>query len=86
MTCYEEESTKDFRNPFDFAGRLRRLSLFSDIRKIDRDFSHFVDDIKKAIENIEEMTKIIGLGIDYKRYCKFRLLSPYIQMCYSENV
>jgi hypothetical protein len=85
MACYEEESTKEYRNPFDFAGHLRRLSLFSDIRKIDQDFSHFVDDIKNAIKNMEEMTKIIGWGIDYKRYCKFRLLSPYIQMWYSEN-
>lgn len=85
MVCYEEENTKGYRNPFDFAGHLRRLSLFSDIRKIDKNFSHYIDDIKNSIKNMEEMTKIIGWGIDYKRYCKFRLLSPYIQMWYSEN-
>lgn len=85
LACYEEENTKDFNNPFNFAGQLRRLSLFSDIRGIDRNFSHYIDDVKKAIENLEEMTKIIGLGVDYKQYCKFKLLSPYIQMWYSDN-
>lgn len=85
MACYEEENTKRFHNPFHFTGHLRHIGLFNDIRKIDRDFSHYIDDMKKAIENLEEMSKIIGLGVDYKRYCKFRLLSPYIQMYHSEN-
>lgn len=85
MACYEEENTKDYHNPFNFVGRLHHLSNFSDIRKIDRNFSHYMDDIKRAIENLEEMTKIIGLGVDYKHYCKFKLLSPYIQVWNSSS-
>lgn len=85
MACYEEENTKRFHNPFRLTGHLPHIGLFNDIRKIDRDFSHYIDEMKKTIENLEEMSKIIGLGIDYKRYCKFRLLSPYIRMGYSEN-
>lgn len=38
--------------------------------------SKFVDNVKDSIVGIQKAIKIISLGIDYKRYAKFSILSP----------
>jgi hypothetical protein len=44
----------------------------------ERELAKFIDNVKKSIESLQEAVKIISLGIDYRRYVKFRLLTPYI--------
>jgi hypothetical protein len=38
----------------------------------------FIDKTNEAIEAIQEIVKIIGFGIDYKRYALFKILTPIV--------
>lgn len=78
--CYEIENTKHFQSilgktcDFDFQ------SSFYLNMGLGRDFDRFIDKVSESIPLLEERLNIIGLGIDYLRYRKFKLLSPYIEM------
>jgi hypothetical protein len=41
-----------------------------------RRFSDFVDGVKHSVEAMEEIVKILALGIDYRKYSKFKHLTP----------
>lgn len=45
---------------------------------IDGDLGKFIDWSRKSIEAIQETVRIIGFGIDYKKYARFKLLTPII--------
>jgi len=47
--------------------------------KSERELAKFIDNVKESIESLQEAVKIISLGIDHRRYVKFRLLTPYIR-------
>lgn len=52
------------RNGFRFKGKMRE----------------FVDSVKESLEGIQSAVKILSLGIDYRRYMKFRLLTPVVYL------
>jgi hypothetical protein len=67
---YENRKRGQFgRSPFFFGESLTRWehSSFQD-----------VDEVIKSIEALQDAVKIISLRIDYRRYAKFRLLTPNI--------
>ena len=80
MWCYENENTKNFESilgkSFDFSFQ----SSFHLHMGLGSDFDHFIDNVSQSIPLLEERLNIIGLGIDYMHYRKFKLLSPFIQM------
>ena len=43
-----------------------------------RKLGEFIDKVKNSIDGMQKAIKIISLGIDYKRYVKFKLLTPII--------
>lgn len=47
-----------------------------------RDYSHqrFADKVHKSIESIQSGMKILSLGLDYRRYVKFKLLTPHVTL------
>jgi len=45
----------------------------------------FEDKLTNAVTALQEAMKIIGLGIDYRRYTKFSLLTPAIIMFSDKN-
>lgn len=45
---------------------------------IDGDLGKFIDWSRESIEAIQETVRIIGFGIDYKKYARFKLLTPII--------
>jgi len=51
---------------------------FSSESKLERGLADFVDNVQKSVESIKDTVKILCLGIDYKRYTKFRLLTPNV--------
>lgn len=53
--------------------------------KLNRKLDQFIDKTGKSFSNLDEIVGIIGFGIDYKKYCKFKLLSPYIQIWPEED-
>jgi len=42
------------------------------------DLGKFIDWTRESLEAIQEIVRIIGFGIDYKKYAKFKLLTPYV--------
>ena len=82
---YESRKTGRYgRSPFFFGESMTFLnSLYMGIDKatgsvFERRLAEFIDKVKKSIERLQEAVKFLSLGIDYRRYVKFRLLTPYI--------
>ena len=44
----------------------------------ERKLGRFIDKVKDSIEGIQKAIKIISFGIDYKRYVKFKILTPIV--------
>jgi len=78
---YEKRKTNKFgRSPFFFG---ESMTLLTGNRIVGSDFSDirdFIDKTNKSIESIRETLKILSLGIDYRKYIKFRLLTPRIDI------
>jgi hypothetical protein len=73
-----------FRSPFYFGPDLEFLSsFFIGLRgesRSERGLSEFVDNVKKSIEAMQEAIKILALGLDYRKYSKFRQLTPRVAL------
>ncbi len=75
---YENRKRTRFgRSPFFFGESLTfESSFFMGIR--DHKFAGFVDKVKDSLEAMQSAMKILSLGLDYRRYVKFRLLTPFV--------
>jgi hypothetical protein len=74
---YESSKRDRFgRSPFFFGEHLHFLGSF--FMHIEGDLGKFVDRVKESIEALQEAVKLLSLGLDYRRYSRFRLLTPYI--------
>lgn len=74
---YESRKMDEFgHSPFFFGESMTFLSsLFIDIKG---KLGDFIDTVKESVEALQDAVKILSLGIDYRRYVKFRLFTPYI--------
>lgn len=72
---YERRKITSFgRSPFFFGEPLTfETSFFMGIK--DRDFARFVDKVRDSIDAMRNGVKILSLGLDYRRYVRFRLLT-----------
>lgn len=78
---YEQRATSRYgRSPFAFgdtfafdSSQFRNPSLFY------TEQHQFEDRLMKSVQALQEAMKIVGLGIDYRRYTKFRLLTPGVR-------
>jgi len=72
------------KSPFFFGKPMTFLnSLFMGINRVtgsdfERKLAEFIDKVKESIESLQKAVKIISLGIDYRRYVKFQLLTPLV--------
>ncbi len=78
LICYEEDKQRNFRSPFKVCEDMTFKSSFFLHIGLDRKLDDYIDTVNKSLSNIDEIIKIIGFGIDYKKYIKFKILSPYI--------
>lgn len=78
LNSYEENKIGSYRySPFFFGKNLSfNSSFFMGIR--DEKMSDFVDKVKDSLEAMQQAIKVMSLGIDYKKYVKFKLLTPII--------
>lgn len=78
LYSYENSKTDFYRNsPFFFGKDLTfNSSFFMDIQ--DRKMAEFIDKVRDSLEGIQKAIKIISFGIDYKKFVKFKLLTPSI--------
>jgi hypothetical protein len=85
---YESRKRGRFgRSPFFFGKSLTFLSSFH--MGIDRSqigkLADFIDKVKESVEALQDAVKILSLGVDYRRYVKFRLLTPHIDRALAGN-
>jgi hypothetical protein len=64
------------RSPFSFGENMTFMTSFH--LKVGGDMGDFIDASKESIEALKEAVKIIGFGIDYKRYGMFKWLTPHV--------
>lgn len=69
------------RSPFFFGSDLTFQNSFF-MHMQDRELGRFVDKVKESIESIQQAIKILSLGFDYKKYAKFKLLTPHVIIHY----
>ncbi|MBR4620662.1 MAG: hypothetical protein IKO46_06735 [Salinivirgaceae bacterium] len=82
----EENSIRFNSSPFRMTQDFSFLnSFFMGIRKDNKKMGEFVDRVGKSFEEMENTVSIIGFGIDYKKYCKFRLLEPIMNVFRDEE-
>lgn len=78
LSTYEQNKSYFLgHSPFFFGRDLSFLSSIS-IEPSDRNLSEFIDNVKESIEEIRKAVKITSLGIDYKKYAKFKILTPSV--------
>lgn len=86
ISNYESNKSEwRFDSPFFFG---KDMTSFSSSRMgIDRNefrrVAEFVDKVKDSIEAIQQAIKILALGLDYRKYSKFKLSLPHIDKAYS---
>jgi hypothetical protein len=74
---YESRKTDEFgRSPFFFGKAMHFLSSF--FMGIKGELGEFIDKTKESVEALQEAVKILSLGLDYRRYSRFRLLTPIV--------
>lgn len=82
---YEKSKESYFGNsPFYFGKDLTFLSSFhigigNEFKgRTGRKLNDFIDRVKESLEGIQSAVKILSFGIDYKKFSKFKLLTPNV--------
>jgi len=80
---YEERKRTRFgRSPFYFGRDLTfHNAFFMGLKggsSEERKFAEFVDRVKESIESMQDAMKVLALGVDYRKYSKFKRLTPRI--------
>ncbi len=74
---YEDKKRSEFgSSPFFFGEDLTFASSFA--RGIE-DLHRFAEQVSRSFQAIQSGMKILSLGIDYRRYSRFRLLTPTVR-------
>ena len=77
LLSHDEDKSHFYESPF---SAVKECKHFFRDTKIDYQLDENIKKIKKDLLSIDDALTIIGLGIDYKQYTKFKLLSPYINI------
>ena len=76
---HKEDNSLVYRSPFEVIENFTFLnSFFMRIESNEHKIKDFIDAVGRSLKELENTVNLIGFGIDYKKYCKFRLLSPLI--------
>jgi len=82
---YEKKKRSIFgQSPFFFGQSLTFQNSF--FMGVEGNMKDFVDKVKESIESMQNAIKILSLGFDYKKYSKFKLLTPYVKIYYDERI
>ncbi|MEX1029988.1 MAG: hypothetical protein WDZ91_08075 [Paenibacillaceae bacterium] len=80
---YESKQHKVYgKSPFFFGQDFTFEDSFN-MHLQEEKLSQFVDKVQESIQSIQSAIKIVSLGIDYRRYIKFRLLTPKVTKLFS---
>ena len=83
---HKEDNSLVYRSPFEVIENFTFLnSFFMRIESNEHRIKDFIDAVGRSLKELENTVNLIGFGIDYKKYCKFRLLSPLINTWTGED-
>ena len=72
---YEQQTLTEFRrSPFSFGPSLTFDTSF--FMHVEGKMGKFVDKVNKSISTMQTAIKVMSLGFDYRRYSKFKSLTP----------
>ena len=75
---YERNSSiSSWDSPFSIGEKMNGFA-WSHYTRIDDKLDDFIEKAAKSIEALQYVVKIVGFGIDYKRYAKFKTLTPIV--------
>jgi len=77
LLSHEEDKSYFYESPF---SAVKECKHFFRDTKINHQLDENINKVKKDLMSIDDALTIIGLGIDYKQYTKFKLLGPYINV------
>jgi hypothetical protein len=81
---YENRKRSKYgQSPFFFGDSLSFLAS-SHLEVQGKNIEKFVDTVKESIESMRDAMKVLTLGLDYRRYTRFRLLTPKMMKTYNE--
>jgi len=79
---YEENNKVYGKSPFEIGGDLDFEMAFANNQYIDNDLTY---SLLKTVQRIQEVIKIMIFNLDYRKYLKFRLLTPE-RVVYAKDV
>lgn len=80
LDLYEKSKTDVYRNSPFFFGKKKEfhISPFNKLKEIDREVANTLTEMAKSISAMQQSLKIVSFGIDYKKYSKFKILTPTV--------
>jgi hypothetical protein len=77
------KSGESYRSPFFFGQDLRFHSSFfmgldTHSGSTERRLAEFVDRVGESVEAMQGAMKVLALGIDYRKYTRFQMLTPHL--------
>ncbi len=88
ISDYEDRKRdQSLRSPFYFGRDLSFLSSFhmglsGTLSSPERKLAEFVDRVKESLEAMQDAMKVLALGMDYRKYSKFKRLTPHVTHTY----
>lgn len=72
-----------YRSPFYFGQDLSFhssvfMGLGGNLGSDERRLAEFIDRVKESVEAMQGAMKVLALGIDYRKYSRFKMLTPYL--------
>jgi len=85
LLCYEGDKYHDWQSPFHTLEGIDPI-ISSRLRDVFGDeFNNYKNQIQKSLFSLRDAIKILGYGLDYKKYAKFKILTPYLNCWYKEG-
>jgi len=82
---YENRKRDQYHSsPFYFGSSMTFLSSFhmgfssGSLSSPERKLGNFIDKVKESIESMQDAIKMLALGIDYRKYSRFKMLTPHL--------
>lgn len=82
---YENRKRNQYHmSPFFFGQSMTFLSSFhmrlgtGSLSSPERRLGEFIDKVKESIEAMQSAIKMLALGIDYRKYSRFKMLTPHL--------
>lgn len=78
INTYESSKEQSFSSPFNFTSAITRYDWMSFDE--DKPLKDFKKKVKDTFNEFNFILKVIGLGIDFKKYVKFSILTPKVYL------